>query len=122
MQLMLSMGLIAFAALIYLNQASQVSVMQFNIADLQQRQSDLESKNANLYATATSLQSLTRIEALAVTRLHMTKFDDSRTIWVYPVVPQVAAPAISDSQTAAQQRSQPLEWMKNSLAFLSAQF
>lgn len=121
MQLMLSMGLIAFAALIYLNQASQVSVLQFNIADLQQQQSDLNMQSANLYASASALQSVTRIEGVASTRLHMTRPDYTKTLWIYPVVPQMSLPVIDNAQNAAQERSQPLDWMKSALALLLAQ-
>ncbi len=112
-QLMLVMTLIALAALIYLYQASQVNVLQFNIADLRQQQSQLNLQNANLYASASALSSLPRVEKIAATQLHMTHPDLSNTLWVYQVVPP-SSPALPLS-TPAQARAQslPITWIRH---------
>lgn len=112
MQLMLAMALVSFAALIYLNQASNVSVLQFSITDLQRQNVELQIENANLYASATSLSSPQRIQSLATSQLHMTKPPYGSIIWIKPVVPAVPEPA-PDSSLAARQQSQPLAWMRH---------
>src|SRR5579884_2599677 len=68
-QLMLAMAFIAMAALLYLAQASQASILEYNIAEMQTRQTQLMATNAGLRASATTLQSPTRIDTLASTRL-----------------------------------------------------
>src|SRR5437588_5890464 len=72
LQLMLAMALISFAALVYLNQASKQSVLEFSNVDLQSQQIELNLRNANLYATAARLTSLNRVKNLASSQLHMS--------------------------------------------------
>ena len=118
-QLTLAMTFVALAALLYLAQASQVSVFQFNIAALQAERTQLTTDNATLNTTATGLQSLPRIDLIATGQLHMTKPDLSTTVWLAPVLPSVAPlpPVHADTQTAERQ-SQPLAWMKYALITL----
>lgn len=113
-QLMLAMTCVATAGLLYLAQASQVSVLQYNIAGLQNQQVTLNAQNASLRATATQLQSLRRIDAAATAQLHMTKPDLSSAIWVNAVTPPpVQIRALNADTVAAEQASQPLAWMKH---------
>jgi cell division protein FtsL len=120
-QLIAAMVLISCAALIYLNQASKVSILQFTISDLQRQQIELRMQNANLYAQASGLQNLQRIEAQATTQLHMSKPDYAGTIWIQPVVPQVPPPPANAASARAQTASQPLAWMTHTVQFLAAQ-
>lgn len=120
-QLMVAMALISFAALIYLNQAGKVSVLQFRITQLQSEQIQLNVRNANLFASATSLQSLQRIENVATTQLHMSSPNLSNVIWVAPTVPRVAVPPPDPGVAAAQRASQPLAWMRHAIQFVGAQ-
>lgn len=113
-QLMLAMTCIVIVGLLYLAQASQVSVLQYNIAGLQYQQTALNVQNANLRATATQLQSLQRVDTAATTQLHMTKPDLSTAIWITPVTPPVVRIRPSNADTVAAQRaSQPLAWLTN---------
>ncbi len=121
MQLIFSMALISGAALIYLNQASKESVLQFSIADLQRQQITLRMQSSNLYATASSLQSLQRIETAASTQLHMTTPPYSSIVWVHPVIPVVASPPVESSTNTARAQSQPLAWMENAAQFIGSQ-
>ena len=112
-QLMLAMTFIALAALLYLAQASQASVLQYRIADLQAERTQLQEQNADLQAMATGLQSIPRIDWTATQQLHMVKQGISNTVWVKPVTPGVAPPRPLHADTvSAQQLSQPLAWMK----------
>lgn len=116
-QLMLAMALVAFAALLYLFQASHVSVLEMNISDLQSQQVQLRMDNAALRSTATTLQSLQRVDAAATGRLHMTRPDLSTTIWIRPVVPRLSSiRAVNADTVEAQRQSQPLAWMERALA------
>ena len=120
-QLMLAMTFVAFAALLYLAQASQASVLDYNIAALQADRSQLNSQNANLQAGATSLRSLKRIDAAATNQLHMTKPDISSTIWIRAVLPAASfLSAPTDDPLSAQKQSQPLGWMTRLLSFLKS--
>jgi cell division protein FtsB len=111
-QLMLAMTCVAAAGLLYLAQASQVSVLQYNMAGLQYQQTTLNARNASLRATATQLQSLQRIDTAATSQLHMTKPDLSTAIWITaPVPPAVHIYASNADTVAAEQASQPLAWM-----------
>lgn len=121
LQLILAMSFIAMAALMYLAQASQISVLQYNIAGLQSQRADLMSQNANLQATATGLRVVNRIETIATTQLHMIKPGPSATIWVSPVVPAVPRLHLaSQSIAAAERRSQPLSWMTSAVSTIRA--
>lgn len=120
-QLMLAMALVSFAALIYLNQASKVSILQFNIAALQTEQIQLNIQNANLYATGTSLQSLQRIETVATIQLRMTKPDYSNIVWIAPRFPRVTTLTTAASLISARQSSQPLAWMQHTVQFIGSQ-
>lgn len=112
-QLTMAMSCVAAAGLLYLAQASQVSVLEYNIADLQAQQSALNVQDANLEATATQLQSFSRVSTLATSQLHMTKADISNAIWVEPVIPPVPQTVNVNADTvAAQEASQPLAWMR----------
>lgn len=111
-QLMLAMSFVAVAALLYLAQASQASILQVNIDALKTDRMQLTSQNGNLHAVVGGLQSPTRIEAAAAGQLHMTQ--DGPAIWVDPVAPPVSLPREVNADTlAAQQDSQPLAWLKN---------
>lgn len=111
-QLMLAMTCVAAAGLLYLAQASQVSVLQYNMAGLQYQQTTLSAQNASLRATATQLQSLQRIDTAATSQLHMTKPDLSNAIWITPVTPPAVQIRPSNADTVAAERaSQPLAWM-----------
>lgn len=120
-QLMLAMSFVALAALLYMAQASQVSVQQINISELQSDRVQLTSDNASLRATTTDLQSLPRIDAVATSRLHMTKPDLSTAIWVSPVVPRVPVPHTAGGDVAAAQRqSEPLTWLEHFVSMIQA--
>jgi cell division protein FtsL len=109
---MLAMTFVAVAALLYLAQASQASVLEFNIADQQSQQIQLTAQNASLQSTAIALQSLQRVDQIATTQLHMTKPDPSSAIWVRPVIPNVVAIRPLNADTlSAQRQSEPLAWM-----------
>jgi cell division protein FtsL len=113
---MLAMSLVLFVALIYLHQASQVSVLQFNISELQAQQGNLNQVNAQLHATQSGLLAPARIEAAART-LNMTKPDPSTIVWVSVVQPKVAPLTTANADmTAAQSRSEPAAWVR---AFVS---
>lgn len=113
-QLVLAMGFVALAALLYLGQASQVSVLEVNISDLQSRQVQLNADYASLEANATSLQSLQRVEHLATTQLHMTRPDLSTAVWVQPVLPRIVPLRPLNADTlAAQRASEPLAWIRH---------
>ena len=120
-QLIAAMALISCAALIYLNQASKVSVLQFTIADLQRQQIQLRMQNADLYARASALQNLQRIESQATSQLHMSKPDYANTVWIRPIVPQVAPPPGNAAAVRARSQSQPLAWMTHAIQYLVAQ-
>jgi cell division protein FtsL len=118
-QLMLAMSLVAFAALLYLIQASQASVLEYNIAELQAQQVQLQAANAHLHAQVTTLQSPQRIDTLATTQLHMTKPDLSTAIWVTPVLPRVVFPRPLNADVVdAQRASQPLTWFEHMATFV----
>jgi cell division protein FtsL len=120
-RLVTAMALFAVAGLLYLAQASQVSVHEFNIADLQQQQATLTMQNASLHAQATSLQSPDRIAQIAGTRLHMAPPDLSRAIWITPVLPTVAPVPGSDADTeAAMQGSEPAAWMQRLVTLIQS--
>ncbi len=111
-RLMLAMTCVATAGVLYLAQASQESVLQYNIAELQAQQATLNAENANLQATATQLQSLRRIDTAAAARLHMAKPNLENAIWVNAATPSVPQPAqMNADSVAAEQASQPLAWM-----------
>lgn len=115
-QLTLVMSLIAFAGLLYLAQASQVDVLKFTIADLRAERTQLTAQNASLHAQATSLQSISRIDHLATTQLHMSQPDLSSAVWVRPVMPRVVPlPAVGADTARAERTSQPLAWMQRFL-------
>lgn len=118
-KLMLAMSLVAVALMLYLAQASQESVLQFNIAALQEQQTQLNVQNANLTSQATSLQSFGRIDWLATNQLHMVKPDINNTVWVQPLVPQ-APPAAATGVTVpqAQRDSEPTAWMSRFVDFV----
>lgn len=132
-RLLLAMSFVALAGLLYLLQASQASVLEVNISDLQASHAQLAAENASLRITATSLQSLPRIDDVATHRLHMLKPDLSSAIWISPVLPQVgvrqadgslsttdspATPIWLTQMSSAQHRSQPLGWMKRLLTLI----
>jgi cell division protein FtsL len=116
-QLMLVMSLVVFAALVYLHLASQVSVLQFNIAVLQNQQGNLNQTNAQLHAVQSSLVAPSRMEN-AATAFKMTKPDPGSTVWVTVAVPRVTPiRPIGADMAAAQQRSEPAAWVHT---FISA--
>lgn len=132
-QLLLAMSFVALAALLYLLQASQASVLDVNIAQLQSDRAQLVAQNAALRTTATSLQSLQRVDDLATRQLHMARPDLSRTIWIRPLLPRMvqggtlgadSGLSAGDPQgaemPAAAQRSTPLGWMKRLIALVRA--
>lgn len=120
-RLSFAMAFVFVALLLYLAQASQISVREFTIADLQQQQMQLSIENADLHATAASLQSLQRIGNIASTRFHMAPPVATRPVWVSPVVPRVASIPRVSLDAAAMKRSEPLAWMKSFLRYLGAQ-
>ena len=118
-QLMLAMSLVAFAALLYLVQASQASVLEYNIAELQTEQVQLQATNADLHAQVTALQSPTRIDLFARNQMHMTKPDISTAIWVRPVLPRIVSPRpLNADLVDAQHASEPLAWLEHLAAFV----
>lgn len=120
-QLGLAMSLIAFAAMVYLFQASQVSVLEMNIADLQNQQVQLRMDNASLQMTASSLQSIQRVDTISTTRLHMIKPDISTFLWVTPTAPRIPAlRGVNADVVQAERQSQPLSWMQNVAALVKS--
>ena len=120
-QLALAMSLIAFAAMVYLFQASQVSVLEMNISDLQAQRVQLRIDDAALQTTASSLQSLQRVDWYATNKLHMIKPDIARSIWITVSPPRpTEIRAVNADTIAAQRRSQPLAWMQNVAAFVQS--
>jgi hypothetical protein len=88
-----------------------------NIGDLQAAQTQLRMDNASLHATATSLQSLQRVDAIATNQLHMARPDLSNTIWIRPVTPRLGViRAVNADTVEAQRQSQPLAWMRRAIA------
>jgi cell division protein FtsL len=121
LQLMLAMCFVAGAAVLYLAQASQTSVMEYDIAGLQRQELQLNLKNADLHSVATNLQSFQRIGAIATDQLHMIKPAPSATIWIRPAVPWVpSSPLPEVSTNQATRRSQPLAWMRNFFSFVAS--
>ena len=119
-QLMLVMSLVVFALVVYLYQASQVSVLSYNITYLQGSQGRLRQQNAQLNATQSELTSPARIEAAATT-FQMTKPDIATTIWVNVPVPHVrVVRPIAADMAAAQQRSEPRAWVKNFISLVKS--
>ncbi len=118
-RLMLALTLIAVACLIYLAQASQMSVLESQIGALRTDNVSLMARNANLHAQANDLQSMQRIDTEATTKLHMTKPDLATTVWIRPVVPRVV-PIVADSldNSAAKRQSQPLAWLDRFVTFV----
>jgi cell division protein FtsL len=115
------MSLVAFAAMVYLFQASQVSILEMNIGDMQNQQVQLRIDNAALQTTASSLQSLQRVDAIATTRLHMTRPDISTSMWITPVATRITAiRAMNADMVDAQRQSQPLAWMLNAATFVQS--
>jgi cell division protein FtsL len=113
-KLTLAMVFVAIASLVYLAQASQASVIELNIASLQQEGSDLSVTNANLHAQAARLRAVTRVSQAAVTQFHMVQPNGSSIVWISIVVPRVTPqPDISISTLRAQRSSQPLAWVNN---------
>jgi cell division protein FtsL len=112
MQLMLAMSFVALAGMLYLAQASQTSVLQFNIQDLHYTQTQLAAQNASLQAAATSLNSVTRVNSLALGRFQMTKPDFSHAIWINVSAPTVVLlqPAYANVRSA-QRQSRPAAWI-----------
>jgi cell division protein FtsB len=116
-RLMLAMMLVAVASIIYLAEASQESILQFGLSDLQQQQMQLSSKNAALQAQMSQLQSTQRFDLIASQRLGMVK-PGVLPVWLSPTVPRFQAmPPPDVSLQKAEQESQPLSWMKS---FVSA--
>jgi cell division protein FtsL len=110
---MLAMSCVALAGLLYLAQANQASVLQYNIAELQVERVQLTAQDGTLRAAAMPLQSPQRIVSAAQTQLHMQQPNPSNTLWIAPTFSQVALPpSPAASSQAAQQRSQPLAWMR----------
>jgi hypothetical protein len=119
-QLMLVMSLVVFVALVYLHLASQVSVLRFNIAELQIQQGNLNQQNVQLHATQSSLVAPGRIEAAAAA-IKMTKIDPNLTVWVKVQVPRVTAiRPVGADVAAAQRRSEPAAWVRSFVAALRA--
>jgi cell division protein FtsL len=120
-QLALAMSLVAFAAMVYLFQASQVSIMEMNIGDLQNQQVHLRMDNAALQTTAASLQSLQRIDAIATNQLHMIRPDISTSMWITSAAPRISAiRAVNADVVEAQRQSQPLAWMQTLATFVKS--
>lgn len=120
-QLGLAMTLVAFAAMVYLFQASQVSILEMNIADLQNQQVQIRVDNAALQMTASSLQSIQRVDNIATNQLHMFKPDMSSVMWITPVTPRILPiRAVNAEVVQAQRHSQPLAWMQNLARFVRA--
>ncbi len=120
-QLMLVMSLVVFAALIYLNQASKVSVSQYKISDLTAQQSMLRQDNAQLNAIKSHLILPGRIDSIATTRLHMAKADFSSNLWVTVTVPIVhPLKPLGADVAAAEARSQPQAWVHRFVDFVES--
>jgi cell division protein FtsL len=120
-QLMLVMSLVVFAALIYLNQASKVSILQYKISDLSAQQSMLRQENAQLTAIKTKLILPGRIDSIATTQLHMVKTDFSSIHWVTVKVPVVhPVKPLGADLTAAEARSQPQAWVHRFVGFVES--
>lgn len=118
-RLMLAMVLCVLAMLMYLQQASQMSVHQFAISNLQAEQSQLSLTNVNLHAQASQLRSVSRIQTIATTQLHMTPADPTKSIWVLITVPRVRPVVVVSSDTQAAKRiSSPLHWMTTTLTWI----
>jgi len=122
LRLTTALALVFVAALLYLVQASQVSVDELAINQLQQRNLYLAGQNANLWAQASALQSLGRIETIAGTKFHMTSPDLQSIIWLRPVIPNIRVQTEANlTSRQAVARSEPLAWMHNFVEFLKAQ-
>jgi cell division protein FtsL len=117
-QLMLAMTFIAAAFLLYMAQESQISVQQINLSVLRSDHMQLVANNTTLRGAATALQSTTRIDQTATTRLGMSTPDNSSYIWVpVAVSPLPAVHPVNADAIAAERQSAPLAWMGR---FLSA--
>ncbi len=112
-RLALAMTCVAVAGVLYLAQASQVSVLEYNTADLQNQQVLSSAQNASLRATAIQLQSLQRVDAAATQQLHMTKPGISNVVWIGPVnPPAIQVRPLNADVVSAQHASRPLAWMQ----------
>jgi cell division protein FtsL len=120
-QLALAMSLVAFAAMVYLFQASQYSILEMNIADLQNQQVQLKLDTAALQTTASSLQSIQRVDTIATTQMHMTKPDVGSLMWITPATPRMPViRAVNADLVDAQRQSQPLAWMEHFATFVQS--
>jgi hypothetical protein len=115
------MTCIALAFLLYLVQAGETSVYEYNIASDQSLYAQLAAQNANLRATAVGLSSTTRIDQAAATQFHMIKPDISGALWVQTVVPALPVRSTVEANTrAAERQSQPAYWLGQTLADIRA--
>ncbi|HLJ69017.1 MAG TPA: cell division protein FtsL [Chloroflexota bacterium] len=120
-RMMIVMACIATAGLLYLAQASRVSVLEFNIAYLEQQHLQLSIDNENLVAQLATLQGTNRIDQIATTQLHMINAAGSASVWVHPVIPRfAAAPAAGLGEARAVRASQPLTWMEQAVRAIEA--
>ena len=120
-QLALAMSLVAFAAMVYLFQASQYSILEMNIADLQNQQVQLKLDNATLQTTASGLQSIPRVDRIATTQMHMTRPDMGSFMWITPATPRLPViRAVNADLVDAQRQSQPLAWMQHAAKFVQS--
>jgi cell division protein FtsL len=104
--------LMSLAILLYLLQANRVSVLEFNLTQLQQQRAQLLDTNAQLHIQVAKLQAVERVEALATTRLHMAKWNVNHTIWLNIRVP-AASPAASPPPIHVP--TGPFAWMRETL-------
>jgi cell division protein FtsL len=115
------MSLIAFAAMVYLFQASQVSILEMNIGDLQNQQVQLRLDNASLQMTSSSLQSIPRVDSIATNQMHMIKPDISTFMWVTPAATHLPpVHGVNQDVLQAERQSQPLSWMQSVAAFVKS--
>ncbi len=111
-QLALILSLLAFAAMVYMFQASQVDVLQMNISALQSHAVQAQADNAALESRATYLQSIRRITAIATKQLHMAPVDPNAMVWIFPVIPPTPQTHdVNADLRRVQQASQPLAWV-----------
>lgn len=118
-QLMLAMSFVALAALLYMAQASQITVQQINIAVLRDSRQQLVAQNADLRSRADALQSLQRVQNIAITRFHMATPDITTAIWIRPRTVRVSPLPLPGGDVAAAERaSSPLTWIEHTLTVI----
>lgn len=119
-RLSIAMACVFVAGVLYLAQASQISVREYDMQKLQSQNVTLTTDNAELLARQAALRSMPRVISIATTKLHMVRA--AHPLWVTVQIPLIPAMSgVGTSAKAADARSDPLTWMRNFIDLAKAQ-